>query len=132
MIIAAWNVRGFNTTHRRREVLPLCNKRKIDIFGVLETKIKDGNISKFTMRLLQQTATAQDQLDEVLLFKKVFKAKLMEEEAAQQKSRILWLQKGGLNTSFYHRKAKVHKLVNTISRLWNEDEVWMDDPSLIS
>lgn len=47
MIILSWNVRGFNKLQRRKDVLQLCESRKADFFGVLETKIKDANLRSY-------------------------------------------------------------------------------------
>lgn len=46
MIVASWNVRGFSEPLRRREILHMCNKKKIDILGILETKIKDEEVQE--------------------------------------------------------------------------------------
>lgn len=43
------------------------------------------------------------------------------------KSRILWLQKGDLNTSYFHRKARERRGTNTISRLQRQDGSWIDE-----
>lgn len=45
---------------------------------------------------------------------------LREEIFWKQRSRVQWLTKGDMNTTFFHRLASNHKRRNTISRLEGE------------
>lgn len=42
MVILIWNVRGFNKRKRKREILAMSLKNKVEIMGLLETKVKSG------------------------------------------------------------------------------------------
>ncbi|KAL6185364.1 hypothetical protein ACLB2K_041498 [Fragaria x ananassa] len=45
----------------------------------------------------------------------------------QQRSRVLWLAEGDLNTKFFHQRASNRKKKNTLKGLFNEDGVWCND-----
>ncbi|KAL6182497.1 hypothetical protein ACLB2K_043916 [Fragaria x ananassa] len=47
----------------------------------------------------------------------------------QQRSRVLWLAEGDLNTRYFHQKATNRKKKNTLKGLFNEDGVWCNDES---
>lgn len=47
MIIGAWNIRGLNTSIKNKEVKHLLKRYNIQFFGVLETRIRPGNLEKF-------------------------------------------------------------------------------------
>lgn len=42
--LLSWNVRGLNAPNMQKEVKLLCNEEKVSLIGLLETKIKSGNI----------------------------------------------------------------------------------------
>ncbi|KAL6225316.1 hypothetical protein ACLB2K_004166 [Fragaria x ananassa] len=47
----------------------------------------------------------------------------------RQRSRVLWLAEGDLNTRYFHQKATNRKKKNTLKGLFNEDGVWCNDES---
>ncbi|KAK9706032.1 hypothetical protein RND81_07G100500 [Saponaria officinalis] len=46
MRIATWNIRGFNDALKHQEVRQLLDDNKIDIFGLIETRVKEPNANK--------------------------------------------------------------------------------------
>ncbi|KAK9689919.1 hypothetical protein RND81_09G090900 [Saponaria officinalis] len=45
--IGFWNVRGLNSLTKQKEIMWFLHKNKVDLFGLLETKIRSTNINKF-------------------------------------------------------------------------------------
>ena len=43
MLISCWNIRGLNQPQKRREVDRLIHVLKIDVFGIVETKVRLSN-----------------------------------------------------------------------------------------
>lgn len=60
-------------------------------------------------------------------YQRLQKAKLMEEDGERQKSRVLWLDKGDLNTAFFRWKTRTRKSINTIDRLQRRDGTWIEE-----
>lgn len=54
MIISTWNVRGINILSKKRGIAEFISKYKPTVFGLLETKEKQINLSKVTKRIWQQ------------------------------------------------------------------------------
>ncbi|KAK9689932.1 hypothetical protein RND81_09G092200 [Saponaria officinalis] len=46
MRICSWNVRGCNNPLKLREVMDFLKRNHIDVFGILETRIRQGKVSK--------------------------------------------------------------------------------------
>lgn len=44
--ILCWNIRGLNSPSKQREVNILCNRERVGLIGLVETKIKVGNIQE--------------------------------------------------------------------------------------
>lgn len=61
----------------------------------------------------------------------MYKAKLLEEDAQRQKSRVLWLEKRDLNTDFFHRMTRTRRGLNTIDRLQRNDGSWIQEEAQI-
>jgi len=58
MIISSWNIRGLNRSNKQKEINKLVSINKVDIIGILETKIKMGKenqIQKFMLPLWEFT-----------------------------------------------------------------------------
>lgn len=49
--ILSWNVRGLNGPNKQREVQILCNNQKMNLIGLLETKIKRDNIDEIASKM---------------------------------------------------------------------------------
>lgn len=56
MKIACWNVRGLNGPLTQNKVAALCKRHNIDIFGLLETKVKKDKISDIMCRKFRRWA----------------------------------------------------------------------------
>ncbi|WMV41864.1 hypothetical protein MTR67_035249 [Solanum verrucosum] len=46
-----WNVRGLNALNKQKEVLLLCNKEKVGLIGLVETKVKSQNMEKVVKKM---------------------------------------------------------------------------------
>lgn len=44
MLIAAWNIRGLNTSLKNKEVKKLLNKHGVQLFGIIETRVRPNNL----------------------------------------------------------------------------------------
>lgn len=84
----------------------------------LEDELKDVQ-----RQLLERDVSGGLEAREAVLFNRVQRAKLMEEEAERQKSRMLWLDKGDHNTAFFHKKAKGKRCINSIVRFKEQMEL---------
>lgn len=42
--IASWNIRGYNSPYKQKEVYSFWKKKNIDILAVLETKLNEQNV----------------------------------------------------------------------------------------
>ena len=43
MIISCWNIRGLNQPQKQKEIVRLILEKKIDVMGIVETKVKLAN-----------------------------------------------------------------------------------------
>lgn len=68
---------------------------------------------------------------EAQLYGQVYRAKLWEEDAERQKSRVMWLEKGDMNTSFFHKKASTRRGRNTINKIQASDGSWIEEEDRI-
>ncbi|KAK6142941.1 hypothetical protein DH2020_023289 [Rehmannia glutinosa] len=57
---------------------------------------------------------------------------LKQEKMWHQRSRANWIKDGDRNTSFFHKTASGRKSRNTIERIKNKDERWVEDPKEIA
>lgn len=55
----------------------------------------------------------------------------LEETMWHQRSRALWLKDGDKNSSFFHKKAAQRKKRNCISRIMNDDGVWVTNAEIL-
>lgn len=53
MKISSWNIRGFNDTLKQQEVVAFIRENKLDILGLMETKIKVDKKNKLIQKLFQ-------------------------------------------------------------------------------
>lgn len=83
----------------------------------LKESLELENELREVQRMDNEDQNGLEELESKLYKKKVHKTKLIEEDAERQKSRMLWLEKGVLNTYFFHRKAKTKRGINTIDKL---------------
>lgn len=88
----------------------------------------ESELREIQKKLLRPVDDPLLEVQEANLYHRLMKAKLLEEDNAQQKSCILRLEKGDLNTVFFHRKAKARRNINTITKLCREDGSWIEDP----
>ncbi|XP_074305888.1 uncharacterized protein LOC141641110 [Silene latifolia] len=53
MIIASWNIRGFNKVVKQVEVVKFLSENKVDILGLLETRVKKNKANKILRNKLR-------------------------------------------------------------------------------
>lgn len=53
-------------------------------------------------------------------------AKLIQEAFLRQKSRATWLEKGDLNTKYFHNFAKARRGTNSITKIQSELGAWLE------
>lgn len=51
MIISTWNVRGLNRPFKQKEMTLFMKKYKIEVMGIVETRVKENKARKFTQKI---------------------------------------------------------------------------------
>lgn len=51
MIVSTWNIRGLNKPLKQKEIRAYLLKNKVDICGILETRVKKGNSKNIFRRI---------------------------------------------------------------------------------
>ena len=52
MLISCWNIRGLNQPQKQKEIARLIHVMKIDVFGIVETKVKTLNQDKINQNMM--------------------------------------------------------------------------------
>ena len=52
MLVSCWNIRGLNQPQKQREIVKLIQEFKIDVFGIIETKVRISNQDKINSNMI--------------------------------------------------------------------------------
>ncbi|KAH9704682.1 reverse transcriptase domain-containing protein [Citrus sinensis] len=88
-----------------------CKRR----MGLLRGKQDDGSLTQFT--------EARSLYNELLQSHEVY---------WKQRSKILWLKEGDMNSKYFHATASTRKRVNTIGKLRNGQDLWCTRPEEVN
>ena len=109
--------------HMQRDLRGCTNK---DFGSVLQ---RTGVLGNKLYRLWYSMPSAQRQMEICKVSKELDELLLKEEMMWRQRSRSLWLREGDKNTKYFQRKASWRRKKNTISKLKDEEGVWVEDRS---
>ena len=62
MIVLSWQVRGSNHLEKLKEVSNFLVEHKVSVFGLLEHKVKEKNVSKVQRKLGNKWSWATNQI----------------------------------------------------------------------
>ncbi|KAL6204881.1 hypothetical protein ACLB2K_022148 [Fragaria x ananassa] len=89
-----------------------------EMIKAVREKLAESYDTTFSSPCSMQRMSLEKELQELLHKEQTF---------WQQRSRVLWLAEGDLNTNFFHQRASNRKKKNTLKGLFNEDGVWCND-----
>ena len=100
------------------------SKWGMSVFGQIPRKLKEMQDS---LSVLTKEDTAGQNGAEINRIRKEINILLDDEELWwQQRSRVQWLGEGDHNMKYFHHRASERRQKNTITGLWNQEDVWCE------
>lgn len=99
-------------------------------FGDIKQKLKKA---KENLKILQEEEPNEENAERAQAIENEIDELLKQEEIYWgQRSRIMWLNDGDRNTSFFHKRAANRRRRNTIEKILNDERKMVDDEGEIA